>query len=179
MKKNNARRVAFGGVVSALSLTAMFLTGIIPSLEYTLPAISGILLIVLVLEFNKRTAYLSFAAIAILSFLITPNKEAALLFTCFFGYYPILKSTLEKPKNRIVEWSLKFLIFNACIGIGYLLLVYVLGATELLQSLEGITKYGTPILLLLANGAFVIYDMALSSIVKLYFDRIVKKIKLH
>ena len=41
-----------------------------------------------------------YAAVAVLSLLFAADKEAALLFVLFFGYYPVLKSFLERISNK-------------------------------------------------------------------------------
>lgn len=70
----------------------MFLTGLIPIGTYALPAIAGVLLIVAVIEIGAKWAWMIYAAVAVLSLLFAADKEAALLFVLFFGYYPVLKS---------------------------------------------------------------------------------------
>ncbi|MEG2813418.1 MAG: hypothetical protein RSA79_02340, partial [Oscillospiraceae bacterium] len=128
MKKvSQTKKIAFGGMISALSLIMMLASAVFPMAEYTCPALAGIFLCVLVIEFGKKTATIAFLAVAILSIIIVPNKESAMLFCGFLGYYPILKSVLEshnlfnkkskqninesfsppKKLSRIIEWAPK------------------------------------------------------------------------
>ncbi|MEG0229976.1 MAG: hypothetical protein RR640_05165, partial [Oscillospiraceae bacterium] len=96
-------KVTLGGIVSGLSLLAMLLTALIPVGTYALPAIAGVLLIVIVDEFDYKWGYLVYFAVSLLSFFITPDREAATLFIFFFGQYPITKALLEKIKNKVLE----------------------------------------------------------------------------
>ena len=49
-------------------------------------------LIVAVIEIGgENGAWMIYAAVAVLSLLFAADKEAALLFVLFFGYYPVLK----------------------------------------------------------------------------------------
>ena len=82
-------KVALGGVLAALSLTFMLLT-FFPFATYALPAIAGAVLIPFVVEVNAKSAWLVYAAVAILSLFISPDIEAKTLFISLFGYYPIL-----------------------------------------------------------------------------------------
>lgn len=174
-----SNKVALGGIISGLSLLFMFLTGIFPFAEYALPALSGIVLITLVIEINKKTAYIAFIAVGILSLIITPVKESAILFVFFFGYYPILKSSLEKVKNRVFEWCLKIGIFNVTVVCAYILMINILGMNEITSDFNGWFEYGAIALLLLGNVAFIIYDYALTQVIGMYYQKIRPKLSIY
>ena len=63
-----ARRVAFGGILCALSLLSLFLSGIFPYAEYTCPALAVIFLMPLVSDYGRRTAGIAGGAISLLGF---------------------------------------------------------------------------------------------------------------
>ncbi len=173
----NVRKIAFGGVLSALSLVCMFLSALFPFAEYTCPALAGILLIALVIDFGKKTAWTAYGAVSLLSLLVVPNKESALLFLLFFGCYPILKSNLEHLKSRSAEWTVKILFFNISVLAAYWAVIYIFGMTEVLDDMTLGLKYGALLLLLLGNVVFVIYDMALSRLVALYCSSLRPKLR--
>lgn len=177
MKTSNTKKIAFGGIICALSLVVMFLSTVFPMAEYTCPALAGIFLIALVLDFNKKTALLAYAAISLLSVFMLPNKEAAIIFVAFLGYYPILKSCLEQTKSRILEWILKISIFNVSIFISYFIIIHVFNMTALLNDMQGFAEYGVLILLALGNVAFIIYDFALTNLIGMYIQRIKPKLR--
>ena len=77
-------KIALGGLLTALGVVLMFLTGLIPIGTYALPAIAGVLLIVAVIEIGAKWAWMIYAAVAVLSLLFAADKEAALLFVLFF-----------------------------------------------------------------------------------------------
>lgn len=173
-------RIAYGGIISALSLVAMFFTGVFPFAEYALPAVSGVFLVVLVIEFGFKAALIAFAAVALLSIVITPNKEAVVLFIAFLGYYPIVKGKIETlrtkavPWAKPVQWVLKFALFNAAAIVSYAFMIYVLGMTEIMEDFA-VFKLGIWILLLLGNAVFLIYDIAATRLVSLYIYQIKPK----
>jgi hypothetical protein len=96
----SSTRIALGGISAALCLVVMMTTALMPFATYALPALAGILLIPIAFELGCNTAWITYIAVAILSILIVPDKEAALMFISFFGYYPILKIYIDKLKNN-------------------------------------------------------------------------------
>ena len=46
----NSRLVAFGGIMAALSLVLMLLTAVIPVMDYGLPALASILMVMVVID---------------------------------------------------------------------------------------------------------------------------------
>lgn len=164
-------KVAYGGMIVALSLVAMMATMIFPYAEYALPAIAGVLLIGLVVEFGFRTAVVSYIAVSLLSAMIVPNKEAVILFIAFLGYYPILKGRLELLKSRVAEWCIKFGIFNFAVLLSYYLMSTVFGLKEVIAEIEAF-RFGIWVLLILANLVFLIYDFAVTRLISFFICRI-------
>lgn len=168
--KKRSYKIALGGIVSSLCLLCMFLTGVFPVLMYGLPAIAGVLMIVIVIDVSKSWAYLTYFSVSILSLLICPDKEAAVMFIGFFGFYPILKSTLEKIKVRSVEYVCKFAVFNACILISYWVIINVFGIGDIIEEMGDFGDYGLLVMLLIANITFFVYDIALTRIISSYIN---------
>lgn len=174
-------QVAVGGLSAALCTLLMFLTGIMPFATYALPAISGVLLVSVVIENGKGTAWIVYFAVALLSVFIVPDKEAAMIFIVFFGYYPIIKEQLEKINNRFLEYFIKFAIFNLAIILSYSFIIKLIGAPDLLSEMGNFGKLGFIFLLALANFTFILYDFALTNLITLYINiirpKILRKIK--
>lgn len=172
----NSSKTAMGGMISALSLVIMLLTAVIPYLEYALPAMSGVLLVLIVIEINKKWALCTYAAVSILSFLILPNKEAAMMYFAFFGCYPILKPVLEgKIKNSSICWIIKAVFFNTVAVAAYLVIIYVFGMP--LDDFEDFGKWTVPVLLGMGNIMFVLYDICITRLVTLYLHKWQKKFR--
>ena len=172
----NSSKTAMGGMIAALSLVIMLLTAVVPYLQYALPAMSGALLIVMVIEISKSWALCSYVAVSILSFLIQPNKEAAMVYFAFFGCYPILKPVLEsKIKNNIICWIVKALFFNATAIAAYCIIIFVFGMP--LDEFDEFGKWAVPILLGLGNVMFVLYDICITRLVTIYLLRWQKKFR--
>lgn len=170
MNKKVSFRVAFGGIVAALCLVLMFMTGLIPVLVYTLPAVAGVLLVSVVIEIDKKWALITYAAVGLLSLLITPDREAAILFIFFMGYYPIIKAIIEKIKSRILEWAIKIIIFNVAIISAYVIIINVFGIKDVMEQVPFFGKYSSLVLLALGNVVFVIYDIAVTRLISAYIN---------
>lgn len=170
----NSAKTALGGIITALSLTTMLATTAIPFLTYALPALAGALLILMVIEINKRWAFCAYVAVSFLSFIILADKEAAMMYIAFFGYYPILKPLIEeKIKSNALSWVIKELIFNAAVVAAYVIIIFVMGIP--LDDMEDHGVLGVVFLLAAGNVMFVLYDICLTRLVSLYLNKWQKK----
>ncbi|MCI8441881.1 MAG: hypothetical protein HFG27_05030 [Provencibacterium sp.] len=179
MKKST--QVALGGVCASLCLFLIFLTCMFPFTQFAFPALAGIVLIAVIIENGISTAVLVYAAVAILSLIVVPVKEAALMFVGFFGYYPIIKVKLEKLSFRVLEYLCKFTLFNVAVIGSYLVLIYVLGIDDVLEQSGAFGQYSILVLLVMGNIMFFIYDIAVTNITYVYLNwfrpRIMRKMK--
>lgn len=164
-------KMAYGGILCGLSILFLFLTGLFPFADYALPALSGMCLIPLVIDFGYRNAVIAYVAVSVLGALVVPNKECVVLFIAFLGYYPILKGRIETLKNRVTEWLIKLVWFNAAAIIAYYLMVQVLGITQVMEDFQGL-RLGLWGVLLAGNAVFVIFDFALTRVISLFVYQI-------
>lgn len=169
-------RVALGGIVSAFCLMGMFLTGVFPLLYLVLPMISGLLLLIVVEEVGTHWAWLTYAAVGLLSLFVTFDKEAALIFIMFFGCYPILTLYLNRIKPKSIRLLIKLVLFNVCMVAYFYLNVYVFGLKDLLEAFEDWGKYGGILLLIVLNPFFLMYDHSLPGLLLLYRVRLKPRI---
>lgn len=174
--KYKSSQVAIGGMASGLCLLLMFMTGMIPFSEYACPTFAGLVLIAVAEEMGRKTALIVYGAAALLSLLLTPSKEAAILFVFFFGYYPIIRSLLmERVRLRAVRGVLKLLLFNAAIVAGYLVVIYVLGIPDITEEFGNFGKYSALVLLLFGDIFFVLYDFTVGNVTEVYRDHFAPK----
>lgn len=168
----NTALTALGGVISALSVFIMFLSGIFPFLTYVIPVFSGLLIIVLVREVDLKWAFFVYCAVSILSLLMVADKESAVMYACFFGYYPIAKDIIEAHLKTPFSQLAKFLLFNVAIVLGYVAIIYVFGIP--IEDMDEFGKYTPLVLLALGNLVFVVYDMLIRNLNFLYVKKLHK-----
>ena len=169
-------RIALGGIISSLCILCMFLTGVIPMFYLLLPMAASGLIYTMALETSPYWGFLTYVSVGLLSLIITPNKDAALVFLMFFGYYPLLRPKIDRAMPRLLAVILRFGVFNAAVLAFFWGSVYLLGADELLESLGDYGKYGAYILLGIANVMFVSYDYIIAVFPEIYRRKLKQRI---
>ena len=171
MKRNT--KITLSALTAALS-TAFMLVSYFPYLTYAIPAIAGLFMLMPLVETDYRYSYGAYLVSSVL-ILLFAEKEAAVLYVCFFGHYPITKAMIEKIRKPLVEWTVKILLFNVCVLIGYALLSFVFDIH--IEDLGEFGRYSAYILLGFANIVFVVYDIAISRGATVYVYKIHPQIK--
>ncbi len=168
-----SKHIALCGMISSLALVIMLLA-YFPYMVFSLPAIAGALFAIVMVEIGHKWAWGGYITTGILS-LILCEKEAAVLFVAFFGFYPIVKSYLERIPSLVLEYILKFVVFNVAIILAYLVIIYVFGIP--IEDMGEFGRYTILILLAFGNVVFFVYDMAISRVYELYMVKMHPKIK--
>ncbi len=168
-------KVSLGGIIAALSIVLMFLTSLLPFGTYAFPTLSGILLIIIVIEIGYPWAFSVYAAVAILSFLLLSDKEAALYYALFLGFYPIVKSFIERIRSRAIQYLIKFALFNACMIAAFYIGISLLSIPK--ESFELFGVYLPWVFLILGNLFFTLYDIGVTKFVTIYLNKWHKKIR--
>ncbi|MDD3429442.1 MAG: hypothetical protein PHG02_05505 [Oscillospiraceae bacterium] len=169
--KSSTRTVATCGVMGALSAAIMFIGGILPLATYTAPAISGIFLLPVALELGLRSGFMMYAVVSLLSLFVVADKEMALTFIFFLGFYPLLKQIFDKIDKKTLRIVIKLVVFNVCIFSMYSLILYVFPIGIVVNEFAEYAPWFLILLVVLANITFVIYDMALTRITWLYLKK--------
>lgn len=161
MGRNGAKSIALGGVMAALAVVIMCMGGIIPLATYVCPMLCAMVLAVLLRFVGRRIAWAWYAAVAVLSLLLGPDKEAAAVFV-FLGYYPIIKPWVDRRK---VPFLWKMVIFNLSICIMYTLLIYLFRLEQVVRDFGDFGLALTLVTLLLGNVTLFMLDLLLSRFV--------------
>lgn len=170
MNYSKAYKAALGGVVAALSVTLMLLCGIIPFGTYAFPCFAGIILISIAIEIGYPLAFAVYAVVSVLSVLFVADKEAALYYVMFFGFYPVLRKLIEKIPLKPVVYVIKFLLFNACVIGAFFVAMAVLSIDKDEFTLFGI--YVPWVFLIIGNLVFIAYDLCIDRLERTYMIKI-------
>lgn len=154
--------MALGGVFAAVAVVIMALGGMIPAATFVCPMLCMLLLRYIATKCEISVSWAWYAAVAILSLLLSPDKEAAAVFA-FLGYYPLIKPKMDGLPLKLL-W--KLLYFNAVILLMYGLLMHVFGMAQILQEFEEMGTVMTLITLLLGNVCFWMLDVLLGKKLK-------------
>lgn len=169
MKKNITKKIVLSAILAALSVAVMYI-GCLTPLDYTAIAIASIAIVFAVIEMNGKYPFLIYAVTSILALLLLPNKSSALIYTMFFGFYPLCKAFFER-RHYIISWILKFSLFNTCLLLLITVATYILHLEETGLEFRIVT-------ILLANVTFLLYDIAFTKLITLYLVKIRSKLKL-
>ncbi len=164
---NVTKKITLSAVFAALSAVIM-LVSYFPYLTYAVPAVAGLFIMVVVIEIDCKWAFLSYIAASVLTFLFA-ELESKLMFIGFFGFYPIVKCLIERINKSVLEWIIKFFVFNLCVITIYKLISKLFMIP--IDDFEVFVKYGEIILLVIANVVFLVYDIAVSRMSAFYIMR--------
>ena len=152
-----SKKMALGGIFAALAVVIMSMGGLIPVATFVCPVFCMILLRVVNQLCGSRTGWAWYGAVALLSVLLGPDKEAAAVFV-FLGYYPILKTRLDKTKLAIF-W--KLLLFNLSIFAMYFALIHLFGMDQIAAEYEELGMILSAVMMTLGNLTFILLDIVL------------------
>lgn len=170
----NSLKIAFCGIVTALSVVLMFFGGIITLLAYIMPMLAGVLMLIVKKTFGTSAAWITYASTSVLSFILVSDRECMLMYVMFFGFYPIIKSELEKIRSKGLVIVLKLLIFNVLMAAVQLVLIYIFMIP--FGDSESAVIF-TLLFIVLLNLLFVTYNLLLNKIFLIYQKKLEPRLK--
>lgn len=144
-------------MLAALAVIIMCLGGFISIATYVCPMLCCMTQLVVLRFCGKRLAWTWFVIVSILALLLSPDKEAAMVFLSI-GYYPLIKAYFDK--NRIAV-LLKFLYFNVSVFLSYLAMIYLMGIQDVVLENMELGVGGLVVILVLGNITFLLLDRLL------------------
>lgn len=164
-----AKKLARLSLMTAVSFVLLYLASVIPSGKLALTAIAGLTTALGVIESGLTGGFLVWAAAGAVSLILIPSKDSAILYTVFFGIYPVVKSLIERLGKIWLEWILKLAFFAGMLTVCTLVFreffaAYATGIFSLLT-----------VVYLLGAAVFVIYDIGFSKLIAYYMSRIANR----
>jgi hypothetical protein len=168
--QKNRKKIKYltvSAMLCALSVIVLMLGALVEVMDISVAVIASFFCIYAVIEMSGIYPWLIWLATTVLSFILLGPRSPILFYTCFAGYYPILKEKLEKHPNRIAI-PLKLVIFHVA-----LVLMYG-GAKLFLPSILEDFAFNWMLLgLYVASVAvFLVYDYALTKLISTYLYRL-------
>jgi hypothetical protein len=165
-----SRKIAFGGILTALCIVLIYLAAYLPTGKLGLYALASVTIAIAVVELDIKLGAVVYTASAILIFLLTGSINAFLLFVLFFGSYPLLKYYIEKQRSAVLEMILKFGAFNLLAILGFIVFKLLLGISPI--NLDNFSVWIVIGIILGGQVIFLIYDYILSRLIYYYINRI-------
>ena len=176
-KLSNARYIATSAMLTSLCCIILSLGSVFESFDLSFSTISAIILWITLLEFGKKTAWSVYITTSLLSFILIPSKFPSLFFITITGWYPMIKLYVTKKiKNKRLLWFIKLIVFNIS-SIISVILIYLCSVAIGIEMDESITQAYIIAMLVTANFAFIITDMLMDILVKVYLIKIRKVLK--
>ena len=168
---SQSQRIALAGVFGALAVVIMLVGGVLPFATFAAPAMAGLFLVPVAIEFGRKTGCLLYVAVGLLAFFLVPDREMSHNFILQLGYYPRLKKYNENIPPKALQWIVKFAVFNASVCALYALLLFVFPLDAVVEELGGGGFY-VWLLWGMGNLTFFVYDIAIARIVAVYCARL-------
>ena len=169
-------KMAFCGLITAMSVTLMLSGGLIPIATYCVPLAAGILLLPVLVEFGRKTAWTTFGATALIALFLGIDKEAA-FFYLFLGGYPLLKWELDRIRKKPIRLLVKILFYSTAVIVMYLILGFLLNMGAIIDEFSAMGPWFMALLLVLFNICMLLYDRLLLPLLFLYAQRIQPRLK--
>lgn len=167
-------KAAVSGVFVALSVALMFCGSLFYVFTYFIPIMLGILIVIMKKTFSNACAWFVYIGTGIISFILVPDKETVLMYVLFFGYYPIIKSGLDRIKFKTVKILIKFIIFNIAVCAVEVIAYFVFGIPFFEEGNFSVAMI--VVFAVLMNIVFVLYDLLLKKFLFIYEKKIEKRI---
>ncbi|MDF2522247.1 MAG: hypothetical protein K0R84_2875 [Clostridia bacterium] len=165
-----SKRVAFGGIMTALCVMLVYFAAYLPTGRLGIYVLSSLVIASAVIELGARWGAVVYAASSALIFLLTGSISAFLLFTIFFGSYPLLKYYIEKVRSAAAEIVLKLAAFNMLSIAAYYIFKALMGVSPI--ALPELSAWILAGIAAAVQLAFLFYDYIFSRLIAYYMDRI-------
>lgn len=128
--------MAFGGMMTAMAVVIMDLGSLIPVNTYVCPVLCILLQNLVRERCGRRTGWCCYLAVSVLSLLLSPDREAALVYLCL-GYYPMIRSGFQRIRPEILSVIAKLVFFTLAGAAVCGLLMLVMGVEAVLAEYGG------------------------------------------
>ena len=155
---------------AALGVILLYLGSIVEVVDVSMAVIASLFCVLAVIEYGKGTPWMVFLVTAVLSLLLLPNKSPAVYYAFFFGFYPILKAYFERL-DKVRAWIFKEITFNVCLAVMIVLIKLLFMPSVSIPFMMYV------IAVLLCEGVFVLYDIALTRLITFYMFRLRHRFK--
>ena len=176
----STRKLTLAALFSALAVVMLYVATLWPTGQLGLAAVASLFVVAAVIESGLVSGLSVYIVSSLIAFLIVPNKAPVILFVLFFGYYPILKSLIEKRMKLVWQIIAKLAVFNISSTVaGYFLMELMLASindengrvfTAFNSVIEQVIIY------VIGSLVFLLFDYGMTKLIWFYINRISKNI---
>ena len=162
------KKVSFSAILIAIAVVILYLGSMIDVLTLSVAAFASLTVMITVAELGFPSAFCVYCAASLLSFLLLPAKETAVVFSAFFGFYPIIKGLADKTK-KYTAYIIKTLVFLVSFATSAVVFVAFFG-------LPADKWYIYSLLFIPALAVFFVYDWLFTRVILYYFQTLRKRL---
>ena len=159
------RNLSLSALFTAFAIISLYIASVWPTGQLGLTAVASLFVAAAIMESGISYGIYVYIVSSAISMLIVPNRLTPVLFILFFGYYPVIKSLIEKLKYKILQILTKLLVFN----ISFLIIYYLF--SELVLAFVSF-DLNVIIIFLIGNIVFLLFDYGYTKLIWLYINRI-------
>lgn len=175
-KRNSVLSLTFCAIMAALGVGLMLVGGLVGVATYAAPLVASAFLIPVIYEFGSGRAWLAWLVTAILSVLLSTDKEGA-FFYVFIGYYPIIRPVFNRIRSRLPRAIVKIAFFAIVVFAMYALLCFVIKLDDVLYEIYSEAAYVNAILFAALVAVLLLYDAAVTAAERVYLQRLRPKLR--
>ena len=172
----DTKKLTLSAMLTALGVVIMVLGAVIEMLDLTVGALASLIVVFVFVEIGKPYHWLVWICTSLITALVFPGSALWIEYLLIFGIYPILKAYIEKLPTWS-WWPVKLVYINAVVGLLAVAMEKLLG----IPFFEDEGVWMRVLFWALLNVAFVMYDIFLRTLLRVYFlkyrERIISLIK--
>ena len=112
--KSSTSKIALCGIFSALSIVLLFLASLIGIGTFAGPVIASVLIQFITIEYDKKSALLTYIAVSLLAVFLMPDRELSAFYVCF-GWYPVIREYIRQRLPKFLRALLNLAIYSIAI----------------------------------------------------------------
>ena len=172
MLMSQTKKITLSAMMVALGTAVMLLGAVIEMLDLSVCALASLFVVFIYLEIGSYYPWLVWICTSLATALIFPGSAIWVEYLFVFGLYPLIKAYIE----RLPKWSwliIKLLYINAVILGMFFVTEILLG----IPFFEDDSRVLIIITYVLANVAFLFYDIFIVVMVRFYFEKLRPRFK--
>ena len=164
------KKITLSAILVAMSVAMMALGAVFDVIDLSVCALASLIVVFVYLEIGSPYTWLVWICTSLITALIFPGSVLWVEYLLVFGVYPILKAYFERLP-RVFWWPAKLVFFNLVVWALFLVVEFIFG----LPFFEGDTFIWKAVLYGLMNVTFIVYDMFITVMVRVYYERFRKR----
>ena len=168
-KLSLSRRLSLGAMTAALTLLFLYASEVLTGFRFLCAAVSGFFIVVLTQEDLFGTAWLTFLTVAVLGFILCPDRMSWFLYVTLIGHYGIVRRFFQKfitvPAVRSL-FTVLYCNLGTALGLWAMYTVAGVNVPEMLPDVPVV------ILILIVEAVFFLLDVLFEAASNMYAKKV-------